>query len=238
MITEQDIDTCSKNAFNHVENVCKKFGPRYSGSKEEKAAAEDLEKQLKEYSDDTVLEKFDVFPDLYPQGLIKLTIYCALFFSIFTIFTVPYNLIAIFGGLFAFFILFVSLVQMKEYFGFLFDKKISQNVIGKIYPRDKNGEKIKGKIKIIMAGHLDSANQMKIVSLGDNIAKITLGRFWLDNFTLLLGLLKTFIVPFVSSVILYQNPVITISYFDIIWFIVSIPGIPFNNISKNGIYWG
>ena len=226
MSTKNDSEKYSKIAYDYVEGVCDNIGPRYAGSLEEKSAAEDLERQLKKFSDDTFSEQFEIYPDLYPQGLIKVAIYCAVFSSIFFIFNTPFNLIAVFGGILGIFIVFVSLVLMKEWFGFFFKKAYSQNSIGKIYPRDEKGNKLDGKIKIIMSGHIDSANQMKIIELGDNIAKITAGGFGWIIMTILLGLLKSIIVPLVPSAILAQNSLFTFSYLDLIWIIISIPGIP------------
>ncbi len=68
-------------------------------------------------------------------------------------------------------------------------------IFGKILPKDDNGTKKDGKIKVIVGGHTDSAFQMKIVRFGDNIAKYTFVALGYIIITLLLTILKAIITP-------------------------------------------
>ena len=53
-------DTLTSYAMNYISYVCEKFGPRISGSHEEKTAQVDLAEKLKEYSDEVALDEFKV----------------------------------------------------------------------------------------------------------------------------------------------------------------------------------
>ena len=80
---------------------------------------------------------------------------------------------------------------MSEIFGFIFEKETSYNATGRIYPRDEQGNKKKGKKRIIIAGHIDSAFQMKITKHGDKVYKYALPGFLFIILQVLFGTIKT-----------------------------------------------
>ncbi|MBD3353708.1 MAG: M28 family peptidase, partial [Candidatus Lokiarchaeota archaeon] len=205
--------------------VIDNIGPRYAGSKEEALAAEDLNSRLSEFSDDIMNDKFEVFPDLYPQGLIKIAVIMAIFSSLFFTMTSPINLIAPLGYTLGLIVFFSSLFLMKEWFAFPFKKAKSTNVVGKIKPRINN-ESINGKKKIIIAGHLDSANEMNIVKLGDLIGTVSIiGAVWIV-ISIILAILKSILVWLAPSIVLGQWFIFQFSYIDLIWVITACAGIP------------
>lgn len=219
-----------KFALDYVHHICKTYGPRPATSRSEEMATDDIENFLKKRCDQTFKQKFTAIPGLYPQGQIKLLAGFFLSGILFFPTKVPFNLMCFVLGLFGVFILLSSLIYMKEWFGlkiFGFKHLESSNVFGKILPKDENGSKKEGKVKVIIGGHTDSAFQMKIVRFGDNVAKYTFAALGYIVITILLTILKAIITPSFPSIIISESSIFTISIVDIIWFIVSIPGLPF-----------
>jgi hypothetical protein len=220
----------AKQAIDYVKGVCDTFGPRRACSEEERRAADDLKSKLG-FTDEILYQKFKARPGLYPQGLVKMAIGIAIFGCIFMLLdfpllNFPFSIITSLTAVLGLVIFFTSLFLMKEWFGFPFKQKESQNVLGIIRPRNIQKEPIAGKMKVIIAGHTDSANQMKITKFEDNIVKVTASALIWIVLTILLGLLKFIFLLTPVPVSLFQNEVVNITYFDIIWILISIPGIP------------
>ncbi|MBD3187830.1 M28 family peptidase [Candidatus Bathyarchaeota archaeon] len=156
-------------AHGFIKDIIETFGPRYAGSEAEMKANKWIEDELAGFTDEVHLETYQVHPDLYPQGIIKMTGGCGLVAPIFMGFGVPWVIIAaacIFLGVF---ILFSELVMLKRWIKPFFKKATSSNVFGIINPS--------GKIKrtIVFEGHTDSAKQMRLAEYD----KIPLKRFLL-----------------------------------------------------------
>jgi hypothetical protein len=123
---------------------------------------------------------------------------------------------------------------MKEWFAFFFKKGVSQNVLGVIKPKASNSSNPPKK-KIIIAGHMDSASEMKIADLGDNIAKITA----MAVLYLLIILISTIIKAILTTrthaiqVLISFGP-FAITWLDVIFFGISIIGIPIFNFVIQG----
>ena len=60
-------------AYNIIKDICEKFGPRYSSSEAEKNANLWIKQEFSKYCDETYLEEFKTNPNLYPQGIFKVT---------------------------------------------------------------------------------------------------------------------------------------------------------------------
>ncbi|MHA1652220.1 MAG: M28 family peptidase [Candidatus Helarchaeota archaeon] len=148
--------------YNFVDTICKTFGPRYSCSESEKKAAHWIKAELDKFCDKTFLDEFETYPNLYPQGLLKVVGVLAGISFIFIPLKFPGPIFSLIFILLALFVLYTELFLMKEWIRFLFKKGTSCNVFGIIKP---TGEP---KFRIIFEGHTDSPKQMTIASYEKN----------------------------------------------------------------------
>ena len=179
-------DSYTEYAYDLIKYICEEFGPRYSSSEAEKKANLWLKDEFSKFCDETHIEEFETNPELYPQGIFKITGFFAAIAFIFLPLMFPFPILSaifIFIGLF---VLFSELFYMKRWIKFLFKKGISSNVFGIIKPL---GEV---KFRIIFEGHTDSAKQMRIAEY----EKIPLKRFITGimylPFTIIMSFVKFF----------------------------------------------
>jgi hypothetical protein len=171
-------------------------------------------------------DEFHAYSSFYPQGLIKLGAFFVYVAVIAFFLGYPWNLLSIVLPLFGIFIIFVSLMLMKEWFAFLFKKGTSQNVIGKIKPK-KDGKPVDGKKKVVIAGHMDSATEMKIAKLGDKIAKITMPALGYIIVMPVFAIVKAILLANnVTSSIIGTSGAFVFTYVDLVFLILSIIGLP------------
>ncbi|MFX1449945.1 MAG: M28 family metallopeptidase [Promethearchaeota archaeon] len=179
-------DSYIEYAYNLIKYICEEFGPRYSSSEAEKKANLWIKNEFSKFCDETYIEEFETHPELYPQGIFKLTGLFAAIAFIFMPFIFPFPILSailIFIGLF---ILFSELFYMKRWIKFLFKKGVSSNVFGIIKPLEEV------KFRIIFEGHIDSAKQMRIAEY----EKLPLKRFIIGilylPFTIIMAFVKFF----------------------------------------------
>jgi hypothetical protein len=213
-------------ATTYTKHICDQFGPRITCSPSEKAAAEETQKILSKICDETALDSFSCFPDLYPGGFIKMCAVCIFFGWIFFFTPAPWCFIAAITPFLGVFIMWASFFLMKEWFAFPFKRGTSQNATGRIFPRDETNKPVPGKIKIVVCGHLDSAYQMKITDYGDNIYQMALPGVAYIAAQLLLGIAKGIWGLVRPGIYFVQWGPFAISFLDVIFLIVSIIGIP------------
>ncbi len=215
-----------QQAFALVSEICKEFGPRPSSSEAERKGSQYLKDKLKDLADEIKYDEFEVHPGLYPRGLIILASYCVYIAFVTHFLVFPYNLLSIFLPLFGLFIIFVSLILMKEWFAFFFKKGKSQNILGVIKPKAANAPSPPKK-RIIIAGHTDSAAEMKITELGDNIAKITAIAILYLFVILISTIIKAILTTRTNAIaVLLSFGPFAITWLDVIFFGISIIGIP------------
>ena len=131
-------DTYSDYMYNFVDTICKKFGPRYSCSKAEKDANLWIKEELEKYCDETLIDEFETYPALYPQGLLKVAGTLCAVSVIFMPLMFPLPILSSIFIFFGLFVLYTELVLMKEWIRFLFKKGTSSNVFGIIKPLTKH----------------------------------------------------------------------------------------------------
>jgi len=66
----KNYSSMTKDAIKYIKDVCNKYGPRISGTQEEREALEELEDNLKEFSDFTYFDTYNVYPTFYPGGFV------------------------------------------------------------------------------------------------------------------------------------------------------------------------
>ncbi|NHJ20505.1 MAG: M28 family peptidase [Candidatus Lokiarchaeota archaeon] len=161
-ITQED----SKYMRGFIQTIIEKCGPRMPCSPQEAQGAEIIKEELGKVCDDVILEPFSCNPRAF-LGYIKVDIVLVLL-SFVSFFLIPLNLFNYWGYVMAFLIFSLNLISFlilwNEFFNYrefidpLFKSKNSQNVIGKIYPKEET-KKI-----LVFSGHHDSALQFNLLT--------------------------------------------------------------------------
>jgi len=156
----------SNYMYEIIQSIIDECGPRMPCSPQEAQGAEIIKKELELVCDDVVIEPFSCNPNAF-LGFIKVDIVLVLL-SFISFFLIPLNLFNYWGyvmsflsfsfNLIAFLILWNEFFNYREFIDPLFKSRNSQNVIGKIYPK----EEVK-KI-LIFSGHHDSALQFNLLT--------------------------------------------------------------------------
>ncbi len=141
-------DECRDYMYNFIKQICEEIGPRSSATPKEHEGLEFIEKELKTFSDETFRDDFECHPGAYPKGNITIALMLLLAgYITYLIFPLLTIILVILGVL----SIFSELLLMKEAVDWLFPKKSSWNVFGKIKPS------VETRKIVIMGGHSDSA---------------------------------------------------------------------------------
>lgn len=200
--------------YNFIEEICEKFGPRYSCSEAEKAANKWIKSEFDNYCDETTIDTFETRPALYPQGLVKVAGILAGISPLFVPLIFPFPIFTAVLIFLALFVLIAELILMKEWIWFLFKKKTSSNVFGIIKPTNEI------KWRIIIEGHTDSAKEMNIASMNEK-SRYLIGRVGVAFIivSIVISLWKFIgVLIFQQGFILFQWTIFSISILDYIYF--------------------
>ena len=151
-----------------IKKICKEIGPRPAGSESEKKAQEYIADQMRTAADEVTIEEFK----LAPKAFMKFITIAGVFMLIalaFSFANIP--LAAFILTLTAIVCVVAEFLMYKEFYDFLFPKKISHNVIG---VRKASGELQK---RIIFSGHVDSSFEWSYTHYGTNILLFICGGF-------------------------------------------------------------
>ncbi|MHA1283764.1 MAG: M28 family metallopeptidase [Promethearchaeota archaeon] len=208
-------ESLAKYAYNFIKEICQRFGPRYSCSKEEKEANLWIKEEFSKYCDEVHIEEFKAHPNLYPQGIFKVVGVLAGISWIFFPMGFPFSIIPALCIFLGFFILITELMMLKRWIKIFFKSGISSNVWGRIKP---TGEI---KYRVIFEGHTDSAKMMRTVNENANpkIIFLFLGLIYLI-YTLVLSIIKSIaIIVEGKNIAIYQDNIIFWTIYDWIYFI-------------------
>ncbi len=234
----EEYDELTDDALQYIKYVCDMYGPRISGTKEERESLDELEDELKKFSDFTYYDTYKVYPTFYPRDFI-LIFGISVIISAFTFFFRGFwGLISAILPIIGLFIFYVSLVKMKYWFAFLSKKGISHNATGRILPRNSEGEIIPGKLKIIIAGHQDSAFQMKITRFGDKSAFFFAGAIIYSLSVIVLSILKTIFTQIGLMKYIIFGTIFGLTWIDFIFIGLSLVGFPVFVIALHGFIGG
>lgn len=142
-----DIDRQVEYAVKGITKVCRRIGPRKSGSPEEYRAQQWFQKDMKNYCEETRIEEFTLHRQGF-MGFIPFTVACGIASVFVNWFASP--IAALILCICAFVPLVFEFLMYKEFDDFLFPKQTSHNMIAVRKP--------KGEVKqrIVMVGHSDS----------------------------------------------------------------------------------
>lgn len=216
------LDELTDYAFNFIKDVEEKFGPRYSCSEAEMQANLWIKEEFSKYCDKTFIETFETWPNLYPQGFVKILGFLVGFAFILIPLIFPLPILAAIGISIGLYMFYDHLVHMKRYLKVFFKKGTSSNAWGRIKPT--------GEIKwrIVFEGHTDSAKQMRLGERAKpNVIPLILG-FVYVAFTLVFSIMK-FIYVLIggTAVIIFNFWIIQWTSLDTIYFVSLIFLYPF-----------
>ena len=149
-----------------ITRIIEECGPRMPCSSQEAQSAEIIKQELEKTCDDVALESFSCNPRAF-LGYIKIDIILVLT-SFLAFFLIPLNLTNYWGyimtfisfslNLISFLILWNEFFNYREFIDPLFKSKNSQNVVGRIYPKEEV------KRILIFSGHHDSALEFNLLT--------------------------------------------------------------------------
>ncbi len=140
-----------------IRKVIKTFGPRASGSKEERATQEHFVDEMKTGADDVKLEEFSVHPVAF-MAWVVIDGLALLLSVLFSFLNMP--LVSLCLAVFALVCLFTEFLMYWKFLDPFFPKKTSANVIG---TRRPTGEVTQ---RIIFSGHVDTAWEWRFMHVG------------------------------------------------------------------------
>jgi aminopeptidase YwaD len=218
---ESNIDEKDSNyMYEIIQTIIDECGPRMPCSPQEAQSAEIIKKELEQVCDEVDIEPFSCNPRAF-LGYLRVDI-ILVFLSFISFFLIPLNLFNYWGylmtilsfslNLVAILILWNEFFNYREFIDPLFKSKSSQNVIGKIYPKEEV------KKVLIFSGHHDSALQFNLLT------HLKIGY----PIVIFLGLV-VIILWFLTSIVVLLLFLINLFFFDLfflfalILFLLSIP---------------
>ncbi len=174
-----------KNMRNFISEICETIGPRKSCSENEAQLALYFHEEIKEYCDEVDIDNFVVHPGAYKAAFrIPMILYL-----LSLIFYWYYPLISLILIILSFLILFGEMSLAKEIIDFMFPKKKSQNVIGKIKPKNQTSE------LIIIGSHIDSSCEFPLMrKLKYGFIGILAINLFLNVILLVILIMKNFLI--------------------------------------------
>ena len=216
-------DSYSDYMYSIINNICQKFGPRYSSSQAEEDANIWIKDELDKFADETFLDEYNVRPAMYPQGFIKIAGILGLTSPLFMIFQFPLPIFSAVFVIIALWVLYSEMMLMKGWIWPFFKKRTSSNVFGIIKPTDEV------KFRIIFEGHSDSAKEMNIASYPPKLRRwiAIIGLYFLAH-TIIFSIWKfTYQIVGGFPLVIFNTPIISWTIIDVIYFISLIVIYPF-----------
>ena len=216
-------DSYSDYMYSIINNICQKFGPRYSSSQAEEDANIWIKDELDKFADETFLDEYNVRPAMYPQGFIKIAGILGLTSPLFMIFQFPLPIFSAVFVIIALWVLYSEMMLMKGWIWPFFKKRTSSNVFGIINPTDEV------KFRIIFEGHSDSAKEMNIASYPPKLRRwiAIIGLYFLAH-TIIFSIWKfTYQIVGGFPLVIFNTPIISWTIIDVIYFISLIVIYPF-----------
>ena len=190
-----------------TKDIIKKYGPRLTGTKSTKLAAQNIRGLLSEHCDISKIEKFNVHRESF-MAFMKIFAFSFVISSFFFFLGGIWTILAVIGYTFATIFALLQFVLYKETFDPLFKKFTGYNVFGVIKPSEKV------KQRIIVEGHHDSAYVMNFLS-DPNLQKLYAPRIFVGLF-IFIGTNLLLIILFLLEILQVQ----TIGFRKIISYII------------------
>lgn len=211
-----DIKKQAKYAVSGITKICDKIGPRKPGSPEELRAQKWMEKDLKNYCEETAIEPFEIHRQGF-MGFIPFTVICGVASVFVNWFLSP--IAAFILCLLAFVPFIFEFLMYRQFDDKLFPKQTSHNLIAKRAP--------KGEVKqrFIIVGHADSQFEWTLnYLLGGLQAKLFV------EIPAVVGLVIDTIFALVCIIVgkgAAASDIESVRWFFILFFVVSCVFVPF-----------
>ncbi len=153
--------------YDFIKGICEEIGPRSSATPKEYEGLKLIETELQKFTDEIIRDNFTCHPGAYPKGNVYIALIC-LFGAYVAYLFIPFVTLIFVGiGVLS---IFSELLLMREAVDWLFPKRSSWNVFGKVKPTEET-RKI-----VIMGGHADSAYEFPIYpKYRSKIVRLTYG---------------------------------------------------------------
>ena len=202
------IDPSGKDMLDFIKMICDEVGPRIGGSEEERKAGELIQNKMSTFCDQVESHEFEC----HPGGFLDWIYITAVLYimGVISYFFIPIlSVILIFLAILVFFFQQMLLLEVVD---FLFPKKKSFHVIGKIKPQNTP------KKLVLLAGHHDSAYEFPLLSkLGEKSALLIISVLLITFVNIILGIIKT-----ISIIIGALEYIALIDFIQIIFFIIGV----------------
>ena len=216
----------SEYLYEIIQNIIDECGPRMPCSPQEAKGAEIIKRELEKTCDEVTIEPFTCHPRA-ALGWIKIDVIMMLLsFSLFLLIQLLLDsfwlyFLSILASILSFLAILIAWEEFfsyKEFIDPLFKKRESQNVIGKIKPKDEI-KKI-----IIFSGHHDSAlqfNLLRYLKYGyEIIIFLGFGILFLWFFASIIFIVFSLFTAFLDITVIYQ------SFFNFVIWLLIIGAIP------------
>jgi len=186
-------DSLPDYAYDFIKNICEKFGPRYSSSEAERKANLWIKEEFDKYCDETHVEEFKTNPNLYTQGIIKISGILGGISFLFIPLMFPFSILSAVCIFLLLFVVYNELFLLKRWIKIFFKEGTSSNVWGIIKPTGSI------KFRVILEGHTDSAKMMRLVN--ENADTKTPLKIFGIGFLYLLFTMVMSILKFISQIL-------------------------------------
>jgi hypothetical protein len=222
---DRRIDPKGQPMLDFIQKICTEVGPRIGGSEAEKKAGQIIHNEFSSYCDVVEKEEFSCHPGGFLDFIwITAIIYIA---GVLAYFFIHPLLISILVFI-ALAIYFIQQNLLYEVVDFLFPKKSSFHVIGKILP-EKSPKKL-----VLLSGHHDSAYEFPLLTkLGSRSSTLVIITVAIGFLTILMGMIKTILVvsgtapvniDIISLIVNFQNVSTVTDVVDSVQLIICIIG--------------
>ncbi len=182
----QRMDPSGQKMVEFIQRICDEVGPRLGGSKEEQKAGDIIHDEFNTFCDEVEQEEFTC----HPQGFLdSVRITALLYIAGVVVYFFIHPLLSSFLIISALTIYFIQINLLYEVVDFLFPKKTSFHVIGKIKPKQDPHN------LVLLSGHHDSAYEFPLLSkFGTKSSYLIIIAVVISILNILLGLVKTLLI--------------------------------------------
>lgn len=186
------IDPKGKEMLDFIKRICDDVGPRIGGSENEKKAGNIIYDEMSKFCDKVEKQEFEC----HPRGFLDYIWFTALFYILGVISYYFIPLLTIIFIIIGIAIYFAQQCLTLEIIDFVFPKKDSFHVIGKIKPKGD------AKNLVLLGGHHDSAYVFPLLSkLGGKSTYLIMSVLVITLLNIVMATIKIFIAAFLVDLI-------------------------------------
>lgn len=201
MLDEQNprLDPSGHSMIKFIKEICDDIGPRLAGSEEEHKAGTMIYNKMNEFCDETSKESYTC----HPQGFLDFIWLTSLFYILgFIAYFFVHPILSLLLIIIALAIYSLQQNFLYEVIDFLFPKKTSFHVIGKIKPNRTPSQRL-----VLLSGHYDSAYEFPILNkLGQNSIYLIISALSISFLNILLSFIRLLLLFFDNRLFVLGDP--------------------------------